>query len=205
MTFQANSLLHHSRLAGQRARVLCLCFVVLFPLTGCSQQKSITWREEVKLSNGQIIVAERSADFRNVYAGGSGNGWLFQHARIKATLPPLNKVVMWDGSLEPLALDTAKDGAIYLVAISANLQGEKENSIPEGKRHAAFKYNEDGQWIRIPVESVPREIRPNMLIDEVTLFIKQDYSTSKVLELALKEKLNDDPGLSESFRSWSTK
>lgn len=187
-------------------RLVWLFFLAaLTALTACSQRKSITWREEVKQSNGQIIVVERTAEFRNVYAGGSGNGWLFQHERIKAVLPSLNKQVVWEGGLEPLAIDVAKNGDIYLVGIAETPQGNAEYSIPNGMFHAAFKFNGSGRWIRIPVESVPHEIHPNLLIDEVRLFIDHGHSTSEVLELAIKEKLNSEQAYAEPFRSWPTK
>src|ERR1039457_2516019 len=171
----AISISNYSRHAGHFMQLCCFCLVALIPLAACSQMKTITWREQVKLSDGQIIVVERTATFRNVYAGGTGNGWLFQRERIKAVLPPLNKEVVWEGGLEPLAIDVAKNGEIYLVAIAETSQGQEEYSIGD-TRHAAFKFSGSGQWIRTPVESVPHEIHPNLLIDRVTLFIDHGYS-----------------------------
>jgi hypothetical protein len=203
MKFEKNTLSAYSKYARKLAWRFSFFLAVLIPLTACSQMKTITWREEVKLTNGQIVVAERTAEFRNVYAGGTGNGWLFQHESIKAVLPPLNKEVVWEGGLEPLALDVTKNGDIYLVNHVENLQGRSEYSVSKGD-HVAFKYSGNSQWMRIPVESVPQEIHPNLLIDRVTLFIRNEHSTSEVIDLALKEKLNSEI-FTESYKSWSTK
>jgi hypothetical protein len=178
-------------------------FAALLPLAACSQIKTITWREEVQLFNGQVVIAERTADFRNVYAGGGDNGYFFQHERIKVTLPSLNKEVTWDGGLEPLAIDIQKNGDIYLVAIIENPQGRNEYSVQRGD-HVAFKYSVDGKWTRISVDTVPRDIHPNLLIDRVSLFIKHGYPASTVVDLALKEKLNSEI-YTESYKSWTRK
>lgn len=184
---------------------LSVVFSFLIPMAACAQSKSITWREEVKLSNGQIIVAERTDDFKDVYAGGSGNGLLFQHGLIRATLPPLNKEVTWEGSLKPLAMDIGENGDIYLVATWQSLQGKKENSVPNGVAHVAFRFDVSGQWIRIPVATVPPEVHPNLLIDDVDLFVRHGYSTKKTLDLAYKEKLNADPAFDDRYKGWKSR
>jgi hypothetical protein len=204
MKFEKNTLSSYSKYARKLAWRFSLFLAVLIPLTACSQMKTITWREEVKLTNGQIVVVERTAKFRNVYAGGTSNGWLFQHASIKAVLPPLNKEVVWEGGLNPLALDVAKNGEIYLVATVETSQGRADYSLSHGN-HVAYQYGLDGQWIRIPVETVPHEMHPNLLIDDATLFIYHGHSTSEVLALALKEKLNTENAYDERYRSWPTK
>src|SRR5471030_741047 len=71
-------------------------------LAACSKQsdiKTIKWREEVKLADGQVIIAERSEDYRNVYAGGDANGWHFEHTRIKVMLGSIRKEIVWEGTL----------------------------------------------------------------------------------------------------------
>jgi hypothetical protein len=182
---------------------------MLIPFAACSQSnnsKTITWREETKLSGGQIVIVDRSNDFRsNVYAGGGDVGLLFQRARIKAVMPPLNKEVMWEGTLAPLAFDISNNGDIYLVTTWETLQNKAENSVPNGVVHVAFKYTGAGQWMRLPVESVPHEIHPNLLIDEVALFNRDGHSTKEPLELAVKERLNANPAYDKSLRSWPTK
>ena len=202
MKFETN---FYSQYVKQWLRPFGVAFIFLISLTACSQNKTIQWREETKLSNGKVIVVERKAEFRSVYAGGTGNGWLFQHARIKAVFPDINKEVAWEGGLVPLAIDEDKNGDIYLVGIAMTSQGNQQYSIPNGMFHAAFKFNGVDQWIRIPVETVPLEFRPNLLIGAARLFIDQRQSTSEVLDLELKEKANSENYTDEPFRHWPTK
>jgi len=174
-----------------------------FVLTACSQNKIITWREEVKLVNGTIITAECSAEYKNVYDGNS-IGWLFQHEKIKAIFPSLNKEIVWSGSIVPLAIDINKNGEIYLVATVQTSQGEIEYPITHGI-YVAFKYEKNGLWVRIPIESVPDEFKPNLLIDPVSTFTRLNYSTGQTIELTTKEKLNSDPRFNRDYRSWAPK
>lgn len=184
-------------------QLLGLLLMALTPLMACSQMKTITWKEEVKLTNGQVIVVERSEDYRQVYAGGGGPGWLFHYERIRTTLPAPNGEIAWDARLKPLALDVTADGSIYLVAVIAEAAGRKEYSLPDGINHVAFKYSGNNQWQRVPISTVPREFRPNLLASTQGLFIEQP-STAKFVDLALKATVDSDPRLASRYRKWPT-
>ncbi len=193
---------YYAKRAREFTYYLSLFSATLIILSACSSNKKIEWREETRLSNGQIVVVERRSEYRSVYAGGTGNDWFFQHARIKTAFQ--NKEIVWDGGIEPLALDVTKSGEIYLVAIAVTSQGQAEYSIPASKFHAAFKFDGVNQWTRIPIEAVPHEIHPNLLIDEAKLYIDKKESTDGVLELTRKEKLNTENYYADPFRHWPT-
>ncbi|WP_165967771.1 hypothetical protein [Sapientia aquatica] len=182
---------------------LCVCglqLLIIFSLAGCLPNKTTSWREEVKLSNDQIITAECSIESEHVY-NGNNIGWLFLRERIKAVLPPSGRVVMWEGSLAPLAIDVAKDGGIYLVATAQSVRGQLEYSTDF---YVAFKYNKDGFWARIPIDTVPLEIKPNMLLALPDDFSKND-SKLQVINLKTKEELNSDPRLAQAYKGWAHK
>ncbi|TDK63725.1 hypothetical protein [Sapientia aquatica] len=173
------------------------CLILIFgTLTGCFHpNKTISWKEEVQLSNGKVIVVECSTESRNVYDGNS-MGWLLVHDSIKTVFPPSGAEVRWVGSLMPLALDMSANGEIYLVAIAQTSQAMEEYSTTSG--YAAFKFTGNGSWTRIPVESVPKEIVPNMLLQ-----LPEDLS--KTVNLLTKEKLNSNPRFDRSYRGWLPK
>lgn len=174
-------------------------------LNACSSGlKSITWREEVKLTNGQVIILEHEVDYLKMFNGNS-MGYQFQHEHLHAVLPPANKEIVWDGNLQSLALDLARNGDLYLVTTAETSQAQVEYSLPRWGHHVAFKYNGSGQWTRIPIESVPHEIRPNLLIDSGREFLDLDRPTNVLIDLATKEKLNANQLIGEMYRSWPTK
>ncbi len=191
---------HRHKPAGGLLLVLAV-FMTLLPLAACSQAKTVTWREEAKLTNGQVIVVRRAQDYRRVYAGGGGPGWLFDHERVSATFPPSRVDVTWEGRLKPLALDIASTGEIYLVAVVATAAGRKEYAIPKGSYHVAFRHHGNGRWERVPLTAVPREFRPNIMAGTYGLFIDKG-STVNFVDLALKASVDSDPRLVRWYRDW---
>ena len=199
------SVMHYSSYAKRLFQLCAFCLAILTPLMACSDTKTINWREEVKLSNGQVIVVQRSEEYRLV-GEDIVSRWLFSRENIEAILPtPTSTKVVWDGRLKPIAIDVAKDGVIYLVTVVATAQGAREYSVSDDVNHVAFKYAGPDHWERIPVESVPHEIRPNLLAMTHTLFIEQKYSTGKVIDLSLKQRIDSDPRLVEKYKRWPTK
>lgn len=176
----------------------------LAPLAAGTQTKAVNWKEEVKLSDGQIAIVERSENYRPVFEPGArGSGWLFMNERLRATLPPSNRKIVWEARLEPIALDVAASGEIYLVAVVAEAAGRKEYAVPDGTNHVAFKYIENNQWQRVPITSIPRELHPNLMVATRRLFIEQ-RSTTDFVDLALKAKMDADPRIDSRFRKWPT-
>lgn len=203
-TFINNSMFPFSK---NILRFCLLCIVMSKPLTACSEEdmKTVKWREEVKLASGQIIIAEQTETYRTEQAA-QRLGTLLNSYRIQATFPaPISTTVYWDGHLKPLAIDIADDGNIYLVVVIETRQGRREYSVPDSVNHVAFRYNENGQWERVLITSIPQEIKPNLFVSMGELFVKRGYPTDKVIDLPLKQKIDSDPRIDRRYRSWLTK
>lgn len=182
------------------AQLLALCAVLVAPLAACSNTKTIQWREQVKLHNGQVIVVDRAQVYHKVW-GDFQSGWFLDKASIRATFPTSPPTtVAWEGPLEPLAIDMTRDGAIYLVSIALNLQASKKYSPGDGF-HVAFKYLGNNRWQRIPRKSVPKSIKVNLL---VSVDLAQKYS-GHTISLPLKQRLDSDPRIGPMFRGWDKK
>ena len=183
------------------ARGLIVCMTLISPLAACSNMKTISWREQVRLHSGQVITVDRSEKFRSVYSGGPGPGWLFQNERLTAHFPKPIGDITWNGILTPIAVDVATNGNVYLVADIATLEGEKEYQVPDGVYQVAFEYLKNGNWEHIPLSTVPQEIRRNLFVNIYRLFIIQK-SKQNFLDLALKSKMDADPRISRDMLDW---
>ena len=176
--------------------------LVFIPGLGCSQNKTVNWKEEVRLRNKQVVIIERNQEYR---AGGEpghrGAGWIFDNERIKAALPSPNGDVRWQAHLHPLSIDVSDDGKVYLVTVVADARGRQEYGLPGQTNHIAFRYIGNDQWERVPLGAVPAEFRPNFLIDWFGLFIEKGSKVDFV-DLALKEKLDSDHRIDSRFRGW---
>jgi hypothetical protein len=174
---------------------LTLCL----PILACSQMKTIEWREEVQLSNGKIVIVERALDCQNVYGGGSGNGCFFKEARIKGKLRSDTEEIAWKGKVGPLALDIAKDGNIYLVAIVETIQGEAFYNVKDD--HVAFRYGNDGKWSQIPIAEVPKELHANLFVNATELFLDEGKPTTQIMNLARK-KIESNRSVAPRYKHW---
>jgi hypothetical protein len=171
-------------------------------LTSHAEARNVSWREEVKLSTGQTVVAQLSMDYRTkdeALAAGS----LLSTYRIVIALPsPTQRHLNWEGPLKPLAIDVGSDGGIYLVAITTDKRGVRQYSPLDG-RHVAFVYSGDNAWQRIPIESVPPEIRPNLLVSVGEVVDKRGFANNALVDLPSKAKLDADPRIAKEYRGWS--
>lgn len=185
--------------------ILFAALAMTLPLTACSQaKKTVEWKEQVKLANGQTIVVRRSQDYLYGYAGGGRPGWLFDYERMRATFASSGAEIAWQGRLTPLALDIAPNGDVYLVAVVATVAGRKEYRVPDDTNHLAFKQEANNPWQRVPITEVPREFRPNMMADTYGLFIEK-ASTADFVDLALKASVDSDPRIARRYRDWPRK
>jgi hypothetical protein len=154
------------------------------------------------LSDGRIVVAERTEEYRRVSDPGAGfrSGWLFQNASVSATLPaPLNRAVSWSGTLLPIALDIQPDKVAYLVCVVATGSGRIEWKLKDDERYVPFKLTSQG-WERIAFEALPRSVEANLLGVTETLFIKQQARSGLHLDLKAKAKLNEESTVGRSFK-----
>ncbi len=179
-----------------------LAFLALLPLSACSQMKTVQWSEEVRLANGKIIVATRQAQYHLTGAPGFGTGWSFDKGSLQVQAESLgDRDLAWEGRGQPLAIDRAKDGSIYLVVVPTN-RGAREYSLPESANHVAFKLAVPIGWVRIPIETVPSEIHPNLLVASYSLFITKNFPTGALIDLTIKKEADSSPSIGSIFREW---
>lgn len=165
--------------------------------------KKVEWTEDVKLSDGRMIVVQRSEEYRRVMDVGAGfqRGWLFQRSTITADLPaPVNRKVSWEGSLKPLVLDIQPGNAIYLVCVVSTGAAEIEWKVPRHEFYVAFRLANDG-WQRIPLADLPLSVQPNLFASTYTLFIKRDERSGIHIDLKLKSDLDSALPASDRLRT----
>ena len=161
--------------------------------------KDIHWKEQVRLSNGEVIVVERGESLRSVYSGGPLRpSWLFDEAWLKATLPGVGET-RWDGAVSPLVLDVSSKGEWHLLGIVVAYRGRESYKLPVGKCYVAFKLRA-GVWERVPFVDFPTSFQPNLLGDTFTLFIERQQPSGAFIDLEFKTKIDSSPTLPPKYR-----
>jgi len=179
---------------------LLLVVIGMYGVTACAADRVYQWTEDVVLSGGQKIVADRRAVFEvtNDLLGGRGPGWLFKEASIAANLPaPISKRVSLEGRLAPIVLDVF-NGAAYLVGVPTAI-GEDQWKVPSHELYVAFRLGDQG-WQRIPLRDVPESVRPNLLASVRTVFLDRPPAPSHV-SLELKSKVDSRPELDRRYKT----
>lgn len=161
------------------------------------------WTEDVKLSDGRMILVKRTEDYRRIVDVGAGfqKGWLFQKSTISAELPaPIQRLVSWEGSLKPLVLDIQPDGSAYLVCRVATGAARTEWKIPDHEFYVPFHLKNEN-WQRIPLSELPTSVKPNLLGSSYTLFIDRETFSGVHVDLKLKKELDSNVRASKKIKS----
>jgi hypothetical protein len=181
-----------------------LVMLMLVPTLGaCSNEKKVEWTEDVKLSDGRMIVVNRYEEYRRVTDAGAGFrvGWLFQKSRITAELPaPIQRKVSWEGNLIPLVLDVRPDKSVYFVGWVATGAGMIEWKVSRREHYVVFRLTNEG-WQRIPLVELPLSVQPNLLGSTERLFISGKGRSGMRVDLKLKEELASDPAIDAEIKS----
>lgn len=158
--------------------------VVIFLLAGCA--KTVSWQEEVQLSDGRVIVVEREtlrAPGGDDLAHG-GSGTTPKERRIRFEYPPgSGQYIEWRSTKVspsivpeiPLVLEVHEGTPIVLaiVAISAGCEA-----------YTRYAYV-DGKWLE---ESLPEKFEKAV----TNLYLKSSPSMPSFVDLAMKHKENSD-------------
>jgi hypothetical protein len=168
-------------------------------MAGCgATTKEINWREQVRLSTGEVIVVERGEKLNLVSEPGRGSGWLFDEAWLKARLPSIGETA-WQGALSPLVLNVTPRGDWYLLGVTGAYRGHQDYQLPDGKRYVAFRLR-NGSWQRVPFTEFPAEFQPNLLGGTDSLFIKRGQPNGMLVDFKLKSEIDSNPMLDSAFR-----
>jgi hypothetical protein len=113
-----------------------------------------TWKEEVKLGDGRVIVAQQKRRL---------DGRVAREAWVDFTIAGISdKPISWHESLLPLVINVS-EGKLYLVAYPPSAVEQAKYGNPR-LGYVSFRWA-DGAWKRIPFEEVPAAIyQTNMLI-----------------------------------------
>lgn len=198
-----------------------LAFVCLaaISLAGCAsdalREKDgrlyVKWTEEVQLSDGRVIIAERSDEYEKVSDRGSGlgrGGWLYRRGSFKATLPdPISKTVSWEGTLQPLVLDVFGGQEVYFVGRVAAARDLDEWKITDREAfrdpsaaYVIFRLSTEG-WQRVSLRDLPQAAKPNFLADTRQFFEEEKALVPGTLVvLSAKRKIDSDGRLIKELR-----
>jgi hypothetical protein len=122
-------------------------------VTGCAD--TVTWQEEVKLSDGRVIEVTQKRLYEGVCTGQDA-GSVVREARLTFRLPEFgNQEIVWHENLKPRILNLI-DGRLYIVGFPPT--GKEFHQY--GKQHPpyiGFRY-ENGKWRRILFAEIPESI-----------------------------------------------
>lgn len=163
-----------------------LAIAVTANLTACTAMPGIghtmSWKEEVRLHDGQVIVVERFYNLGGYPAIESHNRSPLDET-LTFTLPGSSKEIVWKSefnnlpepnSLGPLLLGVV-DGIPYLATSPAGCIAYNKWGRPNPP-YVLFKYV-NGAWQRIPLEAFPAVLINSNLMSRPDSSVIQPYYT----------------------------
>jgi hypothetical protein len=173
------------------AKKLLLLILMIVSLTACAglpmSGDTMSWKEEVKLHDRQVIVVERRYHLGGYPAIDSHNRSPLDET-LAFSLPGSDKEIVWKtkfnngpepDSLGPLLLDVV-DGIPYLATSPAGCIAFNKWGRPNPP-YVLFKY-EKGTWQRIPLEAFPAELVHSNLMSRPDSRIRKPYYTREQAE-----------------------
>ena len=150
---------------------------------------TMSWKEEVVLHDGKIVVVERFFNLGGYPAIESHNRSPLDQT-LTFTLPGSNKTVAWKteyrdelpqpNSLSPLLLDVVS-GVPYLATGTSGCISYNKWGRPNPP-YIVFKYVND-EWKRIPLEEFPPElVQANLMSRPDSRVLKSYYTVEQVKE-----------------------
>jgi hypothetical protein len=134
--------------------------ILLISLIGCLMNLAacspyVTWKEEVKLNDGRVIVVEQKK---------LNQGGIAREAWLTINLPEFNaQPIVWHENLSPLLVNI-DEGRLYVVGDPPTRLEMRHYGCPRPP-YVGFVW-ENGTWIRIPFDKIPERIyTTNMLIE----------------------------------------
>ena len=91
----------------KRIPIVCAAVALLCPpiLSGCGENL-ISWKEEVKLQSGEVIVVKRTAKSKDFGEVGGGGGWENEGMTVQIVQPSVvDNPPVWDAKYVPLIFD----------------------------------------------------------------------------------------------------
>lgn len=135
-------------------------------LPSCAGSEHKTWKEEVKLNDGRVIVVTQKKRCSIAYTGGNYASCIAREAWLAIKLPEFSaQEIVWHESLSPLVLNV-HSGRLYVVGEPPTGSEFRTYGKPQPP-YVGFVF-ESGQWKRIPFAEIPEAIYDiNMLIEGI--------------------------------------
>jgi hypothetical protein len=126
----------------------------------CGCDNVYTWKEQVELHDGRIIVIERTDVYDpawgNPEAGPRGK---FKESRLRFMEPVAAE---WRSEIPPIAVDAQNASAYIVIALRGGGQCERYGN--PNPPFVYFRFTRDRGWERIAQQAVPIQIKQNLLI-----------------------------------------
>jgi hypothetical protein len=131
-----------------------------------------TWKEEVQLSDGRVIVIKQKHEYYENY--GTNQSW------VTFSLPEMGGAQTWHSYLRPMRLDVF-EGKIY---VFGSPRGERQFDYYRLPKNYLVAFSWNGQtFVRIPFLSVPEAIRR-----EENLYSCVPENRSRLVDIQIKAK-----------------
>lgn len=162
------------------------------PLVGGCGGNTLTWQEEVKLSDGRVITITQKRRYEMVYTG-SNSGNLPRDFWLTFKLPEFgDKEITWHENLTPQVFNIYQ-GKLYVVGVPGTEIEFRQYGKPYPE-YVPYQY-EAGQWLRIPFSEIPVDIYDtNMWIDN------EPENNSKYISLTDKATEMKDESLPDPLK-----
>lgn len=171
-----------------------LLLLLSFAISACAgvpalNNSTSSWKEEVVLHDGKVVVVERFFHLGDYPTADSHNRSPLDQT-LTFTLPETNKRISWKteyknntpepNSLTPLLLGVV-DGVPYLATSPAGCIAYNKWARPNPP-YILFKYN-NNEWERIPLEAFPSElVQANLMSKPDARILKSYYTVAQVKE-----------------------
>lgn len=180
--------------------------VVVVLLVGCSKGDNDLgpWKEEIKLSDGRIIVVERFESFDVTRPMGDPGSAFVAESRIRIVAPPeLAYVPELTLRQRPVILDyDVSNGVWFAIGVNDRACGPEAlraghmNSKGTINLHPNFEYRLiDGLWQSVDIGPERLGLPANLLIQRMTI------DRFEVLPLAEKARIDSDNRIPSQFQS----
>lgn len=164
-----------------------MLILVSVSMSACSDIGS--WKEEVRLSDGRVIIVEQQRKYEGVYTG-QDVGSVVRESWMTFKLPEFDdKEIIWHENLKPRILNV-HDGQLYIVGVPPTGREFRKYGKPNPS-YLGYKYNQKA-WVNIPFSEIPEAIYDTNLWIESTPPNKTHY-----ISIPDKENEMRDPELSK--------
>jgi hypothetical protein len=170
---------------------LVMVFQLGITMTACAGN-TLSWKEEVKLLDGRVIVVDQQRQYEDAY-NGDNYGGVPRESWLTLKLPETNNLeTTWHEKLNPSNLNVV-NGKLYIVG---TLPTGREFYIYNKPRPPYIGYVfENNAWRRIPFAEIPVEMYDmNLSIDS------QKYIQTGRITLAIQAKILKRPTIPKVYK-----